>query len=498
MSKKVDKAYTYDPSIGNDSKPNIKAKGISQDKVTSRKNIILIVALALILILAIIYALIANYYTSHFYNNAIINSIDASNKTVEDVQNEINNQLRDYELTIEGRADITDTITGYNIEIRAVFDDSLDRLLEEQKGYDWPKYLFNTRDIEIETMIDFDEELFELNFNNLLIFKEDLVTPPANAYLDEFDGTSYKIVPEVYGNKVKEDIVKEAVLDAIYVLKPSLDLEEIDSYEKPTIFEDDPDLVELATNLNKPVSAKITYEFGDDIEVVDGDMISEWLIVDENNQVSIDNEGVKEFVDYIGRTYNTFGKTRKLKTSYGPTIEVKGGDYGWWLNRGKEVEELTELIKAGAKLTKEPAYLQKAAHYGDDDVGDTYVEVNITAQHLFFYKDGELVLESDFVSGNLSKGYVNPTGTFPVQYKERNAILRGEDYASPVDFWMPFYRDIGFHDASWRNTFGGKIYKTNGSRGCINLPRESAKTMYEHIERGVAVFVYELPGTENY
>ena len=125
-------------------------------------------------------------------------------------------------------------------------------------------------------------------------------------------------------------------------------------------------------------------------------MISEWLIVDENNQVSIDNEGVKS-LRYIGRTYNTFGKTRKLKTSYGPTIEVKGGDYGWWLNRGKEVEELTELIKAGAKLTKEPAYLQKAAHYGDDDVGDTYVEVNITAQHLFFIR-WRISSESDFVS----------------------------------------------------------------------------------------------------
>ena len=60
---------------------------------------------------------------------------------------------------------------------------------------------------------------------------------------------------------------------------------------------------------------------------------------------------------------------------------------------------------------------------------------------------------------------------------------------------MPFYGDIGFHDASWRNTFGGDIYKTNGSRGCINMPHAAAKKMYEHIERGVAVFVYELPGT---
>lgn len=491
MSKRLEKNYTYIPD---NNKTNIKAT--TQDKASNKKKIVIIVTLSLVLILAIIYSLIANYYTSHFYSNTIVNNIDASNKTIKDVQDAINNELRNYELKIEGRDNITDSIMGYNIEIRAVFDDSLDRILKDQKGYDWPKYLFDKREIDIETMIDYDEELFELNFSNLLFFKDDLVTPPANAYLDEFDGTSFKIVPEVYGNKAKENIVRSAVVDAIQVLEPSLSLEDIDCYEKPTIFKDNPDLVELANNLNKPASARITYEFGDDIEVVDGNMISEWLIVDENNQVTIDTEGVKEFVDYIGRTYNTFGKTRTLKTTFGPTIEVKGGDYGWWLNRAKEVEELTELIKAGAKLTKEPVYLQKAAHYGEDDVGDTYVEVNITAQYLYFYKDGELILESDFVSGNLAKGYVNPTGTFPVQYKERNAILRGEDYASPVDYWMPFYRDIGFHDASWRNTFGGNIYKTNGSRGCINLPHEAARIMYENIERGVAVFVYELPGTE--
>ncbi len=496
MSKKQDKDYEYRPSKGNANKTDAKVKRTSQDKAANRNKMMLIIALTIILILAIIYALIANYYTSHFYSNTIINNIDASNKNVKDIQDEINKELRTYELSIEGRSNIRGTITGYNIDIKAVFDGSLDRMIEAQKGYDWPKYLFETREVDIETMIDFDEELFEMNFTNMDFFKEDLVTPPANAYLGEFDGTSYNVVPEVYGNKVKEDIVRNGVIEAIHLLKLTLDLEELDSYEEPTVFKDDKDLVQLANDLNKPASARITYEFGDVVEVVDGNKISEWLLVDENNQVTLDTEGVKEFVDYIGRNYNTFGKTRSLKTTYGPTIEVKGGDYGWWLNRAKEVSELTDLIKAGTVITKEPAYLQKAAYYGDDDIGDTYVEVNITAQHLYFYKDGKLIVESDFVSGNLSRGHVNPTGTFPVQYKERNAVLTGEDYASPVDYWMPFYGDIGFHDASWRNTFGGNIYKTSGSRGCINMPHEAAKKMYENIERGVAVFVYELPGTE--
>lgn len=480
---------------GNLQETSISAKESKKNRNASK--IILVVSLAIIIVLAILYVLVSNYYKGHFYLNTKINGITASNKTVENVQDEVNDELINYTLTLEGRNNASEVINGYNIEINAVFGDNLEKLLESQKGYDWPKYLFEERDINIETMIEFDEDLFNLVFKSLDFFKEDYVIEPVDAYITEYNGKSFDIVPEVQGNKVKEDVLFKATAKSIQNLESNLSLEEIDVYEKPTIYENDPELVQLAKDLNDLTSAEITYEFGDVTEVVDGNRIKEWVIVDENNQVSLDTEGIKEFVDYIGSHYNTFGKTRTLKTTYGPTIEVKGGDYGWWLNRGKEVEELTVLIKEGSKLTKEPSYLQTAAHYGADDVGDTYVEVNITAQHLYFYKDGQLIVESDFVSGNISRGHTNPLGTFPVQYKERDAILTGENYASPVDYWMPFNGDIGFHDASWRNTFGGNIYKTNGSRGCINMPHDAAKRMYEHIERGVAVFVYELAGTES-
>ena len=158
------------------------------------------------------------------------------------------------------------------------------------------------------------------------------------------------------------------MVESIKFLEPTLSLEDINSYKEPNIRSDNPELVRLLNDLNDFTRAKIVYEFGDVTEVVDGSRISEWLVIDDYNQVNLDPQGVKDFVDYIGKTYNTFGKTRTLKTSYGQTIEVKGGDYGWWLNRGKEVHELTELIVEGANIVKEPSYLQTAAQYGEDDV----------------------------------------------------------------------------------------------------------------------------------
>ncbi len=148
-------------------------------------------------------------------------------------------------------------------------------------------------------------------------------------------------------------------------------------------------------------------------------------------------------------------------------------------------------------MAREPVYKQKAASHGENDYGSTYVEINLTAQHLFFYKDGKLLVESDFVSGNESKGWSTPAGVFPLTYKQRDATLKGETYRTPVSYWMPFNGNIGLHDATWRSTFGGTIYKTSGSHGCVNLPPAVAKTIFENIAAGVPVLCYHLPGTES-
>ena len=156
-------------------------------------------------------------------------------------------------------------------------------------------------------------------------------------------------------------------------------------------------------------------------------------------------------------------------------MEVSGF-YGWRINQSEETRELLGILEAGESVSREPVYLQTAASHDGPDYGSTYAEVNLTAQHLIFYKDGQKVLESDFVSGNVSRGHTTPPGIFSITYKQRDAVLKGEGYASPVKFWMPFNGGIGFHDASWRSSFGGSIYKNGGSHGCVNMPMTRQKS----------------------
>ena len=61
------------------------------------------------------------------------------------------------------------------------------------------------------------------------------------------------------------------------------------------------------------------------------------------------------------------------------------------------------------------------------------------------------------------------------------------EYESHVDYWMPFNGGIGFHDASWRNKFGGTIYQTSGSHGCVNLPPASVPAFYDMLYKGIPV-----------
>lgn len=119
------------------------------------------------------------------------------------------------------------------------------------------------------------------------------------------------------------------------------------------------------------------------------------------------------------------------------------------------------------------------------------MEIDLGGQHLYLYIDGKKILESDLVSGNVARGYATPAGVYGLTYKERNATLTGETYATPVKYWMPFNGNIGMHDASWRKEFGGEIYRTNGSHGCINLPEEIAETIYGYVEQGFPVVCYD-------
>ncbi len=241
----------------------------------------------------------------------------------------------------------------------------------------------------------------------------------------------------------------------------------------------------------KYASMTITIPYGDETETIDSDKIAEWVSIDDKTgSVTINEGAVKEYVSAWAKKHDTMGQSRKINTYSGREITVKGGNYGWWTNKGDTIKELVAMLKEGEGGTFNPVYYSQAMKYGNDDIGDSYVEVDLDAQQVYVYKNGSVVCKSDCVSGKVSNGNMTPNGTYAITYKERNSKLVGEGYTSEVSYWMPFNGNIGLHDASWRDEFGGELYLNGGSHGCVNLPPSKAAEIYGIVEKGEAVIVH--------
>jgi len=245
-------------------------------------------------------------------------------------------------------------------------------------------------------------------------------------------------------------------------------------------------------------SCEITYIFENGDVVVDASVVADWIILNEDGSFAFDEEGklqiseeaVETFIAQLANVNDTYGKSRVFHTTRGDNVLIERSNYGDMMDQKTEIAYLLEAVYSGLKEEHVPSYLQRAFASGEDDIGDTYIEIDMTNQTMYYYKNGKCALETPVVTGNTSLGRGTPQRICYVYSKERNRVLRGEDYASFVSYWMPVYKGIGIHDASWRGKFGGTIYKTNGSHGCINTPTKAVSQLYDMVEIGTPVIIF--------
>lgn len=462
-----------------------------------RKKII-IAAASVVGGLLLIYLCMVAYFNCHIFPGTRFGNVKLSGKSADGAEEELDGLLADYKLAITGRDGASEVINRDDIKLKYVLDGFGAKLIDAQNPFAWPAHLFRKSAIDEKFDVVYDADMLADKITSMKMTSEENMAEPVDAYIGDYEsGVGFKIVGEVIGSKLDMEKFEAAVEDALTNVQSELDADKAGCYIDPQVYSDDKKLVKQEKRLNKYTDTRLTYTFGDDTVVLDGDTIYKWMDIKKNGKVSLDEEKIREFVRGLGSKYDTIFRTRTFKTSYKKDVVINGGDYGWWMNREKEVSELKELIKKGTVADREPVYFQKAEKYGKDDYGDTYVEINLTAQHLFLYKDGKVVLESDFVSGKDTKDRKTPGGVFGITYKERDATLVGADYETPVSYWMPFNGSIGMHDATWRKKFGSNIYKSGGSHGCINLPFNVAARIYDEIEKNTPVICYYLAGTES-
>lgn len=269
-----------------------------------------------------------------------------------------------------------------------------------------------------------------------------------------------------------------------------MDLEEKDVYRKPGITQDDEALNGEMAELNHLTAARITYAIGENSYAIDRATLQSWLVQGEDGTYTISQDEAAAFVRHMAYETDTFGLAHTFKTSLGATINLNaGGDYGWCIDKEETMQALLQAIEDETQGNLDPVYLYTANDRSANDIGNTYVEVCISQQKMWCYKDGVLVTETPVTTGNHATGYDTPAGSvWAVDAKKSDCDFKL--YPSHVMFWLPFNGDVGIHDASWRTEYGGDIYLTNGSHGCVNTPYTEAEKVFNAIEIGDPVIVY--------
>lgn len=469
-----------------------------EEKINRKKRHPLRVLLIIVLLLAAaVYGYGVYYFRDHFQMNTAAvsggNRLDISGWTQGQLDESLGNFANGYTFTITDIQGSSYRIKGSDISYTAVGDEAEENLLSAQNPYQWPLSLFRSTQLDLTLTMTYDENALRDEISALDFMQPQNMTAPVNASVT-ITADGYEINDAVTGTTVLTDQVLDEAVAVVDAGEASLTLTESD-YQQPEILANDKSITDFTDQLDKYLSSTVTYDIdGADEEIGRSQIMSMLNIDTEAKTVSLNEDAVTSYVQSLATKYNTYGSERQFRTSQGDTITIGGGDYGWVVSKSGEKEQLMEDLQSGAPVEREPVYeqtaVQRATKEGETDIGNTYIEIDYTNQHIYYYKDGELQLDSDIVSGNTTIGNGSPDGIFKINYKKSPAVLVGEDYQSDVTYFMVFSYNVGIHDASWRSSFGGSIYTSNGSHGCVNVPLSFARNLYDVLAEKTPVVAY--------
>lgn len=476
----------------------------TKEKVGKKKNIIsllVVLTVSVIAFLAVFYIWKMNFYKTHFLPNTYVNGVACSELDAASVAEILKADVSEYALTVLGRNEQGEqtelgVIAAKDMGLKRKDDlTEVQELLEQQDERGWLLAVLSKQEhnLSVVHVTEFDEDALKKCVMQWEAFDEASMIAPVDAYISEYkeELKGCAIIPEVSGTQLDVDMAISSIEALILSGGDCIDLVEQNCYLSPSVLATDEKLIATWEKLNKWLGTSVTYDWNTFEVIVDGSVIESWIIIEDGKPV-LDEEAVAAFVAKNASEYDTYGKSHKFITTLGVELTLPTGGFGWKTDREAVTQELISYIMEGTVTETKPIYSNTAPRHGMDDIGNSYVEADLSNQHLYLYYNGELVFETDFVSGamNSTPDCISPAGIFDITYKTANRVLRGADYEQFVYYWMPFYGNYGMHDATWRWQFGGEIFKTDGSHGCLNLPLDSAAVIYNYIYTGYPVICY--------
>ena len=454
-----------------------------------------ILLMTMIILPGLIYLGLAIYYHDSFMYGTWINGIYCTGKTIDEVEQELTENF-DYQFLYVITPHDVEVIEINSLELQYDFKSALEEYRRKQNPFVWwGRMVSGHQNEELPPKVSFNENVLEEWIYAMDSYQSNLTMEP----------DSLKIVMGDAGYEIQENkekilnvsFAKEKIREAIINVWPEINLEEQGCYFTREETVEMEEVRILFEKIREVQSISLTYQIKDRTKKVTPLEISKWINVDESGEFMLDKNGeicfnkvyLSNFIEEMAAEYDTW-ENFPFITHDGKEIVLKKGNYGTKINQQKEVMFLMDYLKNPIELVREPAYIKDVTYKDKSRIDTTYVEVDMTKQKMFFFEEGEKVFETEVVTGCTTKGWGTPEVVAYVNYKRKNTYLTGKNYRSFVNYWVPVYRGIGLHDATWRKEFGGELYIKGGSHGCINTPLENMKVLFNMLETGMPVVLH--------
>ncbi|MDO4868777.1 MAG: L,D-transpeptidase family protein [Bacillota bacterium] len=455
---------------------------------------VIAVVIACLAIAAVSYTHSDDYTNDSFSQGVTINGLDCSGLTYDEAASALTDYWNGQKMVVVGNLDepleeYTDFGCTYDIagNIAGV---KKNHLIKSALNH----YLHIPYSVQIAMNVEKTTKKFRKTVKNSPFLSHGNAQETQDAYVDMSD-PSYPIVPEVYGNKPDTEAYLNGIIKGIELGELRFKFDEKDYIDIPEVKSDDPELLNYQRCCREYLSQKISYKLGDESFTISAEDL--FKMYDSLTENEIDKKAVAKYVKKMAEKYNTIGENVKFTSFTGKTFTINGGTYGWAIDQGAEAEQLAKDIKSHKDVKREPKFSSRGSGTYSKLVGDTYVDIDITKQHAVYFENGKNRFETDVVTGCVAAGHSTPTGLFQVLNKQRDITLKGGSkkkktyYESFVHYWIGFFGSgYGMHDASWRSSFGGEIYKYSGSHGCVNMPPSRIPDLYNIISIGTPVIVH--------
>lgn len=450
------------------------------------------------------FIVVAGTYKGKFLPNTLVNTVDVAGMTTEEASYTLLQSMHAGDLHLMDHNGKEVVFNAADFDATYSVPDGALAEASEESPYSWVGKLFGSTEYQIQ----YD---YHYNADKLrgLIDSYDWGSEVSqDAHIVRQENGDFTIEPETLGDQFDTNILMEYLNEQLSDGKIILNMTDSGCYE-PYMAQITKDTLQSELELyNSYAKCNITFDFEDRKKKVDSSMIVDWIMTlpdgsvmkDRDGSLLFDREQVYAFVEQMAAETDTWGTSRSFYATYDGWITVPwNGDYssnyGWLIDKDATTDQLIDLMRSGQSASVEPVYAQKGLVRGADDIGNTYVEVDISAQHMWVYKNNVVVLESDIVSGTeTDPKRRTPRGICQIWSHESPRKLGTyavQGYECWVDYWMPFnYLGCGFHDLG-RSRYGGSVYMYNGSHGCINLPHSVAKEMYNITFNGMPAIIHD-------